>query len=469
MTAARIRVILLALTDLLGMAGIWMATAAIYQYFGGEYPLKIYCRLWPVLPLFLCCNGFIRLYHGNFFYPGNALPPVEEIRRLFFSISLTYLLLLSYLLLSRHTHEYSRAVVLISWMISCILIMPLRNLTRILMKKLGVGQIRILIAGAGRTGQQLAEDLDDDFHFGFRVVGFLDDNPNRLANTRFKGMRLGGLKDAIPCAKEAGQIHYLICCLPLQVTQSWLHDYMRYFTHLTIIPDNQIFPISWSYPTNLQGFAGLELRNQLLLPGPRILKSLLEIFLSFCGLLLLWPLFLLLALLVKCSSPGPIFYRARRLGLHGRPLQVWKFRTMYRDADDRLEKLLEENPEFGRQWRLKFKLDNDPRVTPLGRYLRKTSLDELPQLFNVLLGEMAMIGPRPIVEDEKSYYGDNYNVFSRVKPGITGLWQVSGRSDNCYDRRVTLDMYYIINWSIWLDIHILFRTLLEVVRCRGAR
>lgn len=131
--------------------------------------------------------------------------------------------------------------------------------------------------------------------------------------------------------------------------------------------------------------------------------------------------------------------------------------------------MLEENPSLAGEWRERVKLENDPRVTKIGLYLRRTSLDEMPQLFNVLCGEMAMIGPRPIVEPEVAYYGENYELFSRVKPGITGLWQVSGRSDISYEKRVRLDMYYILNWSIWLDVHILSRTLLEVIRCRGAR
>ena len=180
------------------------------------------------------------------------------------------------------------------------------------------------------------------------------------------------------------------------------------------------------------------------------------------------PVFVVLALLVKCSSRGPVFYRARRLGVNGKPIEVWKFRTMYKDADERLAKILAENPELKKEWDENFKLKNDPRITPLGKILRKTSLDELPQFVNVLRGEMAVIGPRPIVEKEIAYYGPSYEVFSRVKPGITGFWQVSGRSDTTYERRIELDMYYINNWSIWLDYYIFLKTVKEVLICRGA-
>ena len=188
-----------------------------------------------------------------------------------------------------------------------------------------------------------------------------------------------------------------------------------------------------------------------------------------CGLLLIALAFLILAFLVKVTSRGPIFYHARRLGVNRRTIRVLKFRTMYIDADQRLETLLAEDPEMERQWREKFKLDNDPRVTPFGRFLRKTSLDELPQFWNVLTGEMAVIGPRPIVEAEVKYYGDRYALLSRVKPGITGLWQVSGRSELDYPQRVNLDVSYIMNWSIWMDYYIFLKTVKEVLLCRGAR
>ena len=142
---------------------------------------------------------------------------------------------------------------------------------------------------------------------------------------------------------------------------------------------------------------------------------------------------------------------------------------MYIDADRRLSEILAVNPAAAKEWESSFKLSHDPRVTPFGRLLRKTSLDELPQLFNVIAGDMALIGPRPIVDDEVRQYGNAYRVFSSVRPGITGLWQVSGRSDTGYDRRVALDTYYVLNWSLWLDMWILLRTVFAVLLMRGAR
>ena len=173
--------------------------------------------------------------------------------------------------------------------------------------------------------------------------------------------------------------------------------------------------------------------------------------------------------LIKLTSRGPVFYRHTRLGKKGRPLRVWKFRTMYVDADERLRAILATDPVRKAEWEANFKLSDDPRATPFGRFLRKTSLDEFPQLFNVFAGDMTLVGPRPIVEGEVVHYGTAYETFASVKPGITGLWQASGRSDTDYARRVALDTHYILNWSPWLDLWILKKTLFAVLFMRGAK
>ena len=264
-------------------------------------------------------------------------------------------------------------------------------------------------------------------------------------------------------------IDTLITALPPDVVLRHLNDFSKQFKYIQIMLPGGPFPMSWAYPLNMQGSGGIELQNQLLLPGPHWVKTVFEILLVIVCLIVLCPVFLILAVLVKLSSPGPVFYRAKRIGQFGKPIEVWKFRTMREDADIRLDSLLNENSALADEWHRKFKLENDPRITGIGGYLRKTSLDELPQLFNVLRGEMSVIGPRPIVRKEIPYYGDSYRTFCRIKPGITGLWQISGRSDTTYEERVALDMYYIFNWSIWQDLYILARTFDAVVRRKGAR
>jgi Undecaprenyl-phosphate galactose phosphotransferase WbaP len=209
--------------------------------------------------------------------------------------------------------------------------------------------------------------------------------------------------------------------------------------------------------------------SRLRLKKYRLLKAAWEFPLTVLLFVAFLPVGALLALLIKIASPGPAIYRARRIGRHGRTIYVLKFRTMFVDADQKLEAILDENPELKREWLRKFKLSNDPRITPLGKILRRTSLDELPQLWNVLRGDMALVGPRPIVEQERELYGEHLADLLAVQPGMTGLWQVSGRSNTTYAQRVALDMHYIENWSPWLDLLILGKTLGVVLKGTGAR
>ena len=205
--------------------------------------------------------------------------------------------------------------------------------------------------------------------------------------------------------------------------------------------------------------------NKVRLTGVElVLKFLLDYFLTVPVLLLTSPVFLLIAIAVKLDSPGPVLYRRRVMGVNGRQFDAYKFRTMYQNGDD----ILKDYPDLAAELNQNYKLKSDPRVTRVGRLLRKTSLDELPQLFNVLKGDMSLVGPRIITPNEVEKYNKwDINLLT-VRPGITGLWQVSGRSDVSYEERVRLDMYYIRNWSIWVDLQLLFRTIPAVLTRRGA-
>jgi Undecaprenyl-phosphate galactose phosphotransferase WbaP len=180
------------------------------------------------------------------------------------------------------------------------------------------------------------------------------------------------------------------------------------------------------------------------------------------------PILALITLAIRLDSPGPALFRQERVGRDGRTFHVWKFRTMLVDAEARLEALLATDPAARLEWESSQKLARDPRVTRVGGFLRATSLDELPQLWNVVLGEMSLVGPRPIVRAEIPRYAESYEYYRQVRPGITGYWQVSGRSNTSYTQRVMLDTYYVRNWSIWLDLVILLRTVTVVLQRQGA-
>ncbi len=197
-------------------------------------------------------------------------------------------------------------------------------------------------------------------------------------------------------------------------------------------------------------------------------KRALDVGLVLVGVLLLWPMILGLVILLKLMDPGPVLYGHRRIGAGGREFSCWKFRTMVVDGDAVLERHLRENPAEAAIWKDQRKLVNDPRVTPLGAILRKFSLDELPQLLNVLKGEMSLVGPRPIVQAELEHYGPSARHYLTTRPGLTGLWQISGRSDTTYAERVRLDRFYVMTWNIWRDLRIIFLTIPAVALSRGA-
>lgn len=178
--------------------------------------------------------------------------------------------------------------------------------------------------------------------------------------------------------------------------------------------------------------------------------------------------FLVIAILIKLDSPGPVFFRQRRIGRFGREFYIYKFRTMFQNADQHLQSYLDNFPQLKAQWLATHKLKQDPRVTRFGYVLRKLSLDELPQIWNIIIGEMSLVGPRPIVDAEVEKYGKCFNLYIQVRPGLTGLWQVSGRNDTTYERRVELDEYYVRNQSLKLDLQILWKTVFVVLRKDGA-
>lgn len=202
-------------------------------------------------------------------------------------------------------------------------------------------------------------------------------------------------------------------------------------------------------------------------PVAKMLKMLMDRVGAAIALLLLSPVFLYVYIQVS-KDKGPVFFGHTRIGQDGRSFKCWKFRSMVTNAQEILQELLKNDPAAKAEYEKDFKLKDDPRITKIGNFLRKSSLDEIPQLYNVLCGEMSLVGPRPIVEAEKKYYGDDFAYYAAVKPGITGLWQVSGRSDTGYEQRVALDKLYVSQWSVWKDIVILFKTVYVVATGKGA-
>lgn len=209
----------------------------------------------------------------------------------------------------------------------------------------------------------------------------------------------------------------------------------------------------------------IEVRSDIIY---RFIKRTFDFIISGLSLILLSPIFLLIAVLIKFDSKGKVFYKHKRIGKNGEYIYLYKFRSMYSDSKERLEKMLED-PKIRKEWEENYKLDNDPRITKIGSILRKTSLDELPQLLNILVGDMSIVGPRPVIDDEIKKYGSNKDKLLSVTPGLTGWWACNGRSCTSYEDRMKLELYYVDHRSILLDIKVIIKTAISVIKRDGAK
>ena len=256
--------------------------------------------------------------------------------------------------------------------------------------------------------------------------------------------------------------------IPQELLTKIVDGYWHKFQHLILVTDDHKGSSIWIEPQDIGGILGLKVRQNLFNEIDQAIKRMIDICLVLIALPVLIILFIFLALLIRIDTPGPIFYSQKRIGKDGKEFTILKFRTMVANAEQALKEHLHNQTTLRTEWKNNQKIKNDPRVTVIGKILRRFSLDELPQFINIFLGEMSLVGPRPIVQEEISFYGDNFHLYTKVKPGLTGLWQVSGRNDLTYDNRINLDEYYVRNWSIWMDIYILAKTVSAVLTGRGA-
>jgi Undecaprenyl-phosphate galactose phosphotransferase WbaP len=318
-----------------------------------------------------------------------------------------------------------------------------------------------VLVGAGANAQEAVAALQSEPGMGLNVVCLLDvaTDPAGAAVELARWTNVPGVQFVL--ALEHGQNDLREDVLR-QLARCKAHD-------VSVIPAMRGVPL---YGTDMSYFfshevALLKLRNNLRYWPARWLKRGFDMLGALMLIVLLAPLLLYLALRIRVDG-GPAIFAHKRVGRGGELFRCYKFRTMQVDAEKRLRELLASDPAAQAEWDREFKLRNDPRVTAIGRLLRRTSLDELPQLFNVVQGHMSLVGPRPVIEAELERYGDDVDYFLMVRPGMTGLWQVSGRNDVDYDTRVYLDTWYVKNWSPWYDVAILFKTVKVVFSRRGA-
>jgi exopolysaccharide biosynthesis polyprenyl glycosylphosphotransferase len=330
----------------------------------------------------------------------------------------------------------------------------------------GKGVEHVLIVGAGEIGRSVMRAVMARPELGYRIVGFVDDDPERASAPIGPYPSLGATDD-LPEVIRTTPVDQVIITLPwmshrkiLQIVRSCQGSQVQ----VRIVPDLFQIALSSVVVDNLDGIPLLGVQQPSLQGWQRLFKRISDLVMASLGLALLSPLFLILALAIKLDSPGPVIFRQTRVGRGRRQFTCLKFRTMFSDAEARLSELRNRNEASGPI----FKIRDDPRRTRVGRFLRRLSLDELPQLWNVLRGDMSIIGPRPPIPAEVEAYEPWHCQRLQVLPGLTGLWQVSGRSDLTFDEMVLLDVYYIENWSPLMDLRILLKTIPTVLFGSGA-
>lgn len=382
--------------------------------------------------------------------------------------AITFLVILMYI--ARLAASTSRLYVGLLWILSFGTLVLFRYLLKRLFLKMRLTGEPILLMGAGKTAEVLLRHLHSE-HTGYWFVGYLEDNePNPYVAGRLR--RLGRFRDAQRVISLTGVQRVLVIApgLSKEAIQDIVYDLQPLVKGIAFIPDMGSIPLAtMDMESLIDGHIVLfHMRNNLKNRWNRLLKFVFDWVLTFFGTLAISPILLAIALWIYHDSPGPVLFKHRRVGRNGREFNCYKFRSMCVDADVRLKELLAKNPAAREEWNRDFKLKNDPRVTKSGHFLRRTSLDELPQIFNVLKGEMSLVGPRPIVAAEVPRYGKFIQDYYMVRPGITGMWQTSGRSDIDYAERVAMDSWYVRNWNIWFDAVLLWRTFSVVFSKKGA-
>ncbi len=436
------------------------------NFYTGNRSLHIsWLNFWIVFPLlYLIFLNIEQLYNRRAQF-------WQIIQKLFITSCYAVTSIIILLYIARIAGSTSRMFIAVFWILSFILLVIFRYIVKKILEKYQLLQIPVLIIGAGKTAELLVQGIKNDAGMGYKIIGLLEDNKVEKGILENYPV-LGKFSDAEQVIAKYNINHVFIAAPGLEQGKltKLIYKVQPLVKSMGVIPNLIGVPMGGIEAESLfnEKLMLLRLKNNLARPINRWIKTIFDYVLTITGTIVISPILIIIALWIYKDSPGPVIFKHRRIGKNGKEFNCYKFRSMCVDAKERLEQLLKIDPEAKAEWEKDFKLKNDPRITKSGAFLRKTSLDELPQIFNVLKGEMSLVGPRPIIKDEMVRYGEYINDYLMVKPGITGMWQVSGRSDTDYKQRVQLDSWYVRNWSVWLDTMLLWRTMKIVAQCKGA-
>lgn len=437
----------------------------LYGLFMGTsyYVPDAYLLFWIPL-VFIAFLGIAQTY-------TKMQPILETVRQIFYAVLYALITCILALYFMEASMLASRLYVVLFGVLALFNIYVARYILLKVLKTTNLLMKPVILIGAGKTAEIVLQFFEGDLGYRYRIVGLLDDAPISEELPQ-KFLMLGKVSDAEEIIRDSG-VKTVIITAPgmdssrLEKLVAKIQPLVR---DILFVPDLMMLPLGHVgvEPFYTEKVFMLSIRNNLARRRNRLAKRIFDLVATVVGGLLILPILLILAVLVGVDNKGRIIFAHRRVGRKGKLFPCYKFQSMVPNAQERLEEYLAKNPEARKEWEASFKLTNDPRVTKLGAFLRKTSLDELPQLWNVLMGDMSLVGPRPIVTKEIERYGDYIREYYMVPPGITGMWQVNGRSDTTYEERVAMDTWYVRNWSVWIDLVYLFKTVKTVFTGKGA-
>jgi Undecaprenyl-phosphate galactose phosphotransferase WbaP len=473
----RLTVTVLVLSDVLVALSILEVAAPLQSIWGrGTLTPIAMATAVPAVAVWVGLRALMGLY------PGYGLDAVEEVRRHTYAAFAALAILAIFVVGFRFSGSISRLLLLLFFSGLLILAPFVRYLAKTILKKVGMWGKPIIIFGTGqnegRVREQLATLLQKNWELGYDPVGVFDcrlpsppSSPQISAERSLKESSFEKTLTQVSDLARRRGVNTVILAMP-HVPREQLAEIIGLasvsFRHVMITPNLSGIMNSAVVARDLAGIFTVEIKYNLLNPWALRVKRILDLCATVIGGTLLLPVFFVLTLLVYLESGRPVFYNDQRMGRDGDLFSCAKFRTMVPDAEAMLLQVLEEDTGLRQEYSKYHKLRDDPRVTRVGRFLRKTSLDELPQLWNVIRGEMSLVGPRPYLPRESKEIGVTQSEILRVPPGVTGPWQVAGRNQTTFEERVRMDADYVRDWSVWLDLVLLARTVQTVVLRRGA-
>ncbi len=417
---------------------------------------RSFVTYWIYLPAILV------VFYAASLYPGILIAPQEEIKR--FSLCTFFAFLGIAISINVETDDrWPIAIALVlGWPFATFLLPIGREIARFFFGKIKRWGVPAVIYSKGENAIFIIDRLLKNPSFGYIPCLIITDSA--VHRMEYRGIPVFFPTESIKRVIEKLDILVAIVC-DYERDREYIQTHYRYMIQ---IPKQKLFTNMSLHMRDFGGILGFSSTNYLTKHGALLAKRAIDILLCLVAVPFVIPLTIIIAIGIKATSRGPVFYAHRRIGKKRKEIRCWKFRSMVADADRELERILATDPVRASEWKKDRKFSDDPRVTRFGKFLRKTSLDELPQIWNIFIGEMSFVGPRPVTEPELERYGKYCDYVLSVTPGLSGMWQISGRSDTGYEERITLDTYYIQNWSVWLDLWIMVKTIWVVLRGIGA-